>query len=65
MFTEALAISEKVTADTRSGSSMVEKYFIWIKKILWLNSMQKKARDKNFSVFFLKKKFENGKIPRH
>ena len=34
MFTEVLVISENVTADTRSGSSMVEKFLYELKYIL-------------------------------
>ena len=62
MFTEVLVISENVTADTRSGSSMVEKFLNELKYTLTKFNAEKsgentKMRKKNFFL-----KFENGNI---
>ena len=55
MFTEVLVISENVTADARSGSSMVEKCLYELKYTLTkFNAEKQRKWEKKISVFFYK-----------
>lgn len=54
MFTEVLVISENVTADTRSGSSMVEKFLNELKYTLTKFNAEKSGENTKMrkKIFF-------------